>query len=87
MEYSESILTELYTWCFQVSPDTVVGNEASLTGSVGSVTIYESTDPNAPNVWCVSASSDATTITAFEVDLAIGIENFKSAWTDRNNPT
>jgi hypothetical protein len=87
MEYSESILTELYTWCFEVSPDTVIGNEASLAGSVGSATIYQSVEPGSPNVWCVSASSDTTIITAFEVDLATAIDNFKSAWTDRNNPT
>jgi hypothetical protein len=86
MEYSESILTELYTWCFEVSPDTVIGNEASLAGSVGSATIYQSVEPGSPNVWCVSASSDTTIITAFEVDLATAIDNFKSAWTDRNNP-
>ena len=85
MELTETVLTDLYTWCFELAPDTIADNTASLAGSVGSVTIYESTDPNAPNVWCVSASSDATIITAFEVDLAIAIENFKSAWADRNN--
>jgi hypothetical protein len=86
MEYSESILTELYTWCFEVSPDTIVGNTATLADTVGSVTIYQSLDSNNTNVWCVSASSDTTIITAFEVDLSTGIDNFKSAWTNRNNP-
>jgi hypothetical protein len=85
MEFTETTLIDLYTWCFELAPDTIVDNTASLSGSVGSVTIYQSADSDGTDVWCVSASSDATIITAFEVDLATGIDNFKSAWTNRNN--
>jgi hypothetical protein len=86
MEYSESILVELYTWCFEVSPDTVVGNTASLAGTVGSVSIYEAETSDGSMVWCVSGESGTSTITAFEVDLAVGIDNFKSSWLNRDNP-
>jgi len=86
MELTETVLTDLYTWCFELAPDTIVDNTASLSGSVGSVTIYQSVDSDGTDVWCVSASSDATIITAFEVDLATGIDNFKSAWATRNTP-
>ncbi len=86
MEFTETTLIDLYTWCFELAPDTIADNIASSAGSVGSATIYQSVEPGSPNVWCVSASSDTTIITAFEVDLAICIDNFKSAWTNRNNP-
>jgi hypothetical protein len=87
MEPTETVLTDLYTWCFGATPDTIADNTASLSGSVGSTTIYQSVDSDGTDVWCVSASSDTTIITAFEIDLATCIDNFKSAWADRNNPT
>jgi hypothetical protein len=84
MEYSQSILTELYTWCFEEAPDTITSNVASLTGNPNFVSIYQSQVPDSSMVWCVSASSETTTITAFETDLSTSIDNFKSAWATQN---
>lgn len=86
MEYSESTLIELYTWCFEVAPDLINSNSASSTDGVNVASIYQADVPDGPAVWCVSAQSESTTITSFEVDLASCIELFKQAWTDRNNP-
>ena len=86
MEYSESTLIELYTWCFQVAPDLITSNSASSTDGINLATIYQAEVPSGPAVWCVSAQSESTTITSFEVDLGSCIELFKQAWTDRNNP-
>lgn len=87
MEYSESILVELYTWCFQVPPDTVVGNTATLTNKVGSVSIYEAETSDGSMVWCVSGESEnLSVLTSFEIELSIGIDKFKLAWLNRDNP-
>lgn len=87
MEYSESILVDFYTWCFTVSPDLITTNSASSTDGLNVASIYQAEVPAAPTVWCVSAQSESTTITSFEVDLASCIEMFKRAWSQKDNLT
>lgn len=86
MENSQTILADLYNWCFSVDPDTI--NEDAATSADGSniVSIYQSMDPNSPNVWCVNARSESYNITSFEDDLSVCIDNFKQAWTNKDNP-
>lgn len=85
MENSEIVLTDLYNWCFSVPPDTVTVDTASSTDGINIVTIYQSTDLNAPIVWCVGAQSEFYKITSFEDNLSVCIDNFKDAWTNKAN--
>lgn len=87
MEYSESTLIELYTWCFEVAPDLITSNSASSTDGVNVASIYQAEVPASPAVWCVSAQSESSTITSFEVELASCIEMFKQAWAEKDNVT
>ena len=48
MEYSESTLIELYTWCFGIAPDTITANSASSTSSTNSASIYQNEMPDTP---------------------------------------
>ncbi|NDB81877.1 MAG: hypothetical protein EB127_03890 [Alphaproteobacteria bacterium] len=87
MEYSQSVLVDLYTWCFSVAPDNVSGNLATSTDGSFSLDINQETDSYGILVWCVKAIDPNCTITSFEVDLAICIDIFKAAWLIRQTPT
>ena len=87
MEYSESILVDFYTWCFGVSPDIIASNSASSADGINVTSIYQAEVPAGPAVWCVSAQSESSTITSFEVDLLTCIELFKRAWAEKDNST
>lgn len=85
MEYSESILTDLYLWLFATSPDTIINGVASSTDGTKVASINQSEMPDTSLVWCVGGQSESYNITSFEVDLALGINNFKDAWTNKGN--
>ena len=85
MEYSESILVDFYTWCFSVSPDVIAANSASSSDGTNVVSIIYNTTPDTSPVWVVSAQSAIYNIASFEVDLSTCIENFKQAWTNKDN--
>ena len=85
MENSQTILADLYNWCFSIDPDAINEDAATSADGINIVTIYQSTDPNTPNVWCVSGRSEFYNITAFEENLSNSIDNFKQAWTNKDN--
>jgi len=85
MEPLESDLTDLYSWCFSVPPDTVAVNSASSTDGSNLVEILQDQTPEQQSIWLISVSTPTVKITAFEADLTAGMNNFKSAWTNRNN--
>lgn len=85
MEYSESLLTDLYFWLFSKNPDTIINGVASSTDGINVASINQVEMPDTSLVWCVGGQSEFTKITAFEVDLTFGIDNFKQAWTNRDN--
>jgi hypothetical protein len=86
MEYSQSVLVDLYTWCFGAAPDNVSGNLAiSADGSL-SLNIDQATDSSNVLVWYVKGQDSNYAITSFEVNLAACIDIFKPAWTARENP-
>ena len=85
MEPSESVLTDLYSWCFSVPPDVLTVNSASSSDGTNLVEIVQDQTPEQQSVWLVSVSTPTVKITAFEADLIAGMENFKSAWTNREN--
>lgn len=85
MEYSESVLIDLYTWCFGFPPDTITGNSVSSASGTNSVSVYQNEMPDTSMVWCVSVQSEFTKITSFEVDMASCIEIFKQAWTNKDS--
>jgi hypothetical protein len=87
MEYSESVLTDFYAWCFYLSPDVVTANSAASADGKNVTSIYQSQTPDVPLVWCVSAQSESCHITSFEADLSTCIETFKQAWTNKDNLT
>ena len=85
MENSQTVLTDLYNWCFSADPDAISEDAATSADGINIVTIYQSTDLNAPSVWCVSARSELYNITAFEDNLSNCIDNFKQAWATKDS--
>jgi len=86
MEYSESVLTDLYLWCFSAPADTVTDGSASSADGVYVVSIHQRETPDSSLVWCVGAQSESYNVTSFEADLAPCIDIFKQAWTNKDNP-
>jgi hypothetical protein len=85
MEYTETVLTNLYSWCFPDTTSTVVGNCASSEDNTTSVEILQVTNPEEELIWAVSATDSATKVTSFDTDLANCIDTFKASWTNRNS--
>lgn len=86
MQYSESVLTDLYLWCFSVPADIITDGSASSADGLHVVTIHQSEIPDTSLVWCVGAQSESYNITSFEINLSSCIDMFKQAWTDKDNP-
>lgn len=86
MELTETTLIDLYTWCFTVAPDTVLANSAASSDGTSVLEINQVTDSYERLIWDVKARDANYVISSFEVDLVACIENFKSAWSVRENP-
>ena len=84
MELSESVLTDLYFWFFAVSPDVLTSNTASSADGNNLVEIIQDQTPEQELIWIVSVLTSTTKISAFEPNLAEGIDNLKNAWTNKD---
>lgn len=87
MELTDIALIDLYTWCFDATPDTILSDCASSEDGVNTVTIKQVVDSYENLIWEVKGTDAAHAITSFESTLASCIEIFKSAWSIRNTPT
>lgn len=87
MELTETLLVDLYTWCFDATPDTILSDSAVSADGVNTVAIKQVVDSYENLIWEVKGTDASHVVTSFETTLASCIEIFKPAWSVRNTPT
>ena len=87
MELTETVLVDLYTWCFDVAPDTILSDSAASADGVNTVAIKQVVDSYENLIWEVKGTDASHVVTSFETTLTSCIEIFKSAWAIKNTPT
>jgi hypothetical protein len=87
MELTETVLTDLYTWCFNATPDTILFDSAASADGVNTIIIKQVVDSYENLIWDVKGTDASHLVSSFETTLPDCIENFKSAWSIRNTPT